>query len=699
MRPNLSVVVAGAAAVVVGVSLAGDRAVGHESLEGAGVVVNIPDLFLHTGESFGGGGDTLIVEPAGSGAGACCTADGCEDVLNEAECSALAGVFILGSDCASGACGVGACCDPDTQNCVNAPVYPCVINGRDHLGAGTDCADNPCALTDGACCLGDVCDVIPESECAAGGGTFFGFGTICFEDPCAFGACCLPGDCINTQKFECNAMENGIFVTGGDCDGPEDPCFVPNQCPFDSLYQQSPDAPDAFFWEGGSSEEASPFTRFDNFEGVLGPIETITWWGFDLEPIGGPNFLECIESDNTFSISFYKDAGGVPGEQVYSFTGVAERIPTGVDYIFAELNEYRVTLPTPAIITDGWISIVGMGDEDCWFLWLSSGGSQGSSFCNGCQSQLIDYNLNFCLGGTPGGASGACCDVASASCEDGVDIAECVAQGGVFTPNSTCEQLDPACGVVFGGCCFDQVGCEVLEEDECIAAGGEWAGPNTTCFFCPCFVPCEDPDAIMEGEVTCFDGYVDTYNGGCGSDPPVYQRLELGQTVCGTSGIFDTKFPDPVPDTDWYEVVLTEPTNLVWTVEAEFEPLVFIVDGNNGCPANALAGANVLQCQTIVLAANVQPGTYWLYISPTAFTDLSACGGRYTATVSGASACPGDLDGDSQIDSTDLNILLGNFGCDAGKGNCPGDIDGDGDTDSIDLNIILLNFGVFCPGQ
>lgn len=52
----------------------------------------------------------------------------------------------------------------------------------------------------------------------------------------------------------------------------------------------------------------------------------------------------------------------------------------------------------------------------------------------------------------------------------------------------------------------------------------------------------------------------------------------------------------------------------------------------------------------------------------------------------------GDMDGDLDVDSTDLNIVLTAFGC-TGPGMCAGDADCDGDTDSTDLNIVLTNFG------
>jgi len=56
-------------------------------------------------------------------------------------------------------------------------------------------------------------------------------------------------------------------------------------------------------------------------------------------------------------------------------------------------------------------------------------------------------------------------------------------------------------------------------------------------------------------------------------------------------------------------------------------------------------------------------------------------------------ACVGDLDGDDDVDSTDLNILLTDFGC---TSNCIGDLDDDDDTDSTDLNILLSVFGNPC---
>ena len=56
--------------------------------------------------------------------------------------------------------------------------------------------------------------------------------------------------------------------------------------------------------------------------------------------------------------------------------------------------------------------------------------------------------------------------------------------------------------------------------------------------------------------------------------------------------------------------------------------------------------------------------------------------------------CPGDLDGDLDVDLADLSILLSEFGMTGG--GLTADIDGDGDVDLSDLAIILSNFATIC---
>ncbi len=67
-----------------------------------------------------------------------------------------------------------------------------------------------------------------------------------------------------------------------------------------------------------------------------------------------------------------------------------------------------------------------------------------------------------------------------------------------------------------------------------------------------------------------------------------------------------------------------------------------------------------------------------------ATSEFSAC-----VEVTGT-ALPGDMDGDGDVDLSDLAALLADYGC---TGGCAGDTDGDGDTDLSDLATVLANFG------
>ena len=73
--------------------------------------------------------------------------------------------------------------------------------------------------------------------------------------------------------------------------------------------------------------------------------------------------------------------------------------------------------------------------------------------------------------------------------------------------------------------------------------------------------------------------------------------------------------------------------------------------------------------------------------------------GRWEALLwqSGSPPCEGDLDGDNDVDLSDLGIVLADWNCAAGPGACAGDLDGDGDTDLSDLGVVLAAYGLPCP--
>jgi len=58
--------------------------------------------------------------------------------------------------------------------------------------------------------------------------------------------------------------------------------------------------------------------------------------------------------------------------------------------------------------------------------------------------------------------------------------------------------------------------------------------------------------------------------------------------------------------------------------------------------------------------------------------------------------CPGDLDGDWDIDLSDLAQLLSNYGITSGASHEHGDVDFDGDVDLADLAALLAVYGTMC---
>ena len=187
----------------------------------------------------------------------------------------------------------------------------------------------------------------------------------------------------------------------------------------------------------------------------------------------------------------------------------------------------------------------------------------------------------------------------------------------------------------------------------------------------------------------CEANYRDEFNPGCNSATPAFTPITPGVTVCGTSGIFPVD-GEQTPDFDWYEVVLDEFDTITWSVRAEFRAQIWILDGNMGCPGEILTTAQAFECDEVTVTANVPAGRYWLVVAPFSFTDSSACGTRYTASVSVLDKCGADLDGDDAVGPSDLAILLGAWGPNPGS---PADLSGDGVVGAADLALLLAGWG------
>jgi hypothetical protein len=349
---------------------------------------------------------------------------------------------------------------------------------------------------------------------------------------------------------------------------------------------------------------------------------------------------------------------------------------------------------------------------------------------------------------------GACCDDLTGVCEDCVQ-GDCPPPSR-FTANTTCADIDPACGQVTGACCDPILGgCTDATPMACAASGGIYSGNFTSCltFVCPCVVNCP-PGSVAENEPDCGPEYEDVTNGGCNSpvqtgssccfpqggpgcddptceatvcglDPfccnvawdgicadeaadfcgtlcdnittdfPYFGTVACGETICGEGGTYTAGGLD-LRDTDWYKIVLTQATQVTWTVEAEFPVVAGIVDtgGIDDCTlvsaflVSALGG----ECEEIQVTECLGAGTWYLFVAPSVFDSVD-CGREYTARMD-CDTCPSGaccLGNGSCVADQTPGQCAGQGGVFQGDGSsctpnpCPQPQPGDNCTDAIPL--------------
>lgn len=165
---------------------------------------------------------------------------------------------------------------------------------------------------------------------------------------------------------------------------------------------------------------------------------------------------------------------------------------------------------------------------------------------------------------------------------------------------------------------------------------GDYAVAITSNAACQRTVACSGVDQV-ENEPVCFDGYVDTFDGGCNSSPPVFLPVTCG-TICGTSGTYVVG-SNEYRDTDWYELTVGEGA-FTWTgVSSGFDLQMYLLNGT--CDAtNILDSAVSTNCVPATIAFN-GPGSFWLWAGPTTFTGL-ACGMEYRLDIVGPGITPCD---------------------------------------------------------
>ena len=324
-------------------------------------------------------------------------------------------------------------------------------------------------------------------------------------------------------------------------------------------------------------------------------IDSLRWWG--------SYYPGDSEPDDCFTVIFRNDDGtGMPGDEINRLECVAPaRVQTGVVLFGVHEWEYWLDLDPNKVLGPGayFVEIYTdtTGNPDIWF-W-ETGNSDPNK---GIPGQAFTLTLP-----EPPWNYDAATDMAlEVICKPHEELCG----NGTVDPGEDCDPPDDA------------------------ACPGECL-PDCTCPG----VECEKPacDGYPEGEPTCYTDYEDPYNGGCNSIPPVFQSINCGDMICGESGVYDGQgTPNFYRDTDWFEVIVPGPQQkeITWTVEAEFDVLIFIMDAGSGdCLDFTILADAAGPCNTVVSAtATVDPGVYWLWVGPFTWDPL-ACGVQYTATI------------------------------------------------------------------
>lgn len=219
-------------------------------------------------------------------------------------------------------------------------------------------------------------------------------------------------------------------------------------------------------------------------------------------------------------------------------------------------------------------------------------------------------------------------------------------------------------------------------------------------YFCSFFpgMPCGNGRIIQQwscGETVCCIGCVEenyTFTCGfpnptCWVDPAKGTVLDSGDCsieeipscwVC--VGIAGSATHFPIGTTMVLEAIRVDCSSIEevqWEI-CENEELVEVIDVDGDELTVEVVGVGAL-----VVSARLANG--------------AAVGGPYHVErhIEVGSGCTGDLDGDDDVDSADLSILLGAYGS-CPSFHCSADFDHDGDIDAGDLSVLLGAYGA-CP--
>lgn len=138
-----------------------------------------------------------------------------------------------------------------------------------------------------------------------------------------------------------------------------------------------------------------------------------------------------------------------------------------------------------------------------------------------------------------------------------------------------------------------------------------------------CTIGCP-PEGIAEAEPCGED-----LNGGCNMTIPAFESVNPGDIICGTLWAIDG-----TRDTDWFELILTDESQVILHADVEAFSYFGLIDAdptNPTCPVPGFVTfAYVGPCDPTTLDLGVLlPGTYWFWIGTNSYEGLP-CDVNYT---------------------------------------------------------------------
>ncbi len=144
--------------------------------------------------------------------------------------------------------------------------------------------------------------------------------------------------------------------------------------------------------------------------------------------------------------------------------------------------------------------------------------------------------------------------------------------------------------------------------------------------------------AFIESEPPCIDPENDVHNGGCNSDPPVFDYLEPSEDAidfCGTSGTY-THSRSNWRDTDWFQIDLANESEITFRGVAQFSLRIGFIDGREGCEdvSAFYSYTDAAPCNEAELIEVLPAGIWWLWVGPVDFAGVP-CGEPYACELTG----------------------------------------------------------------